>query len=94
MQFTNGIFEYLPKSSQAVIAKQDMQQTGPYHLFCLLYLYGSIKNAKANRPFLPSINRPNAFFTIEFSQFLAFRKAETDPNGTVSHDILPTETVS
>lgn len=93
MQFTDGIFEYLPKSSQAVIAKQDMQQAEPYHLFYLLYLYGSIEN-KSNRLFLPSINRPNAFFTIEFSQFLASRKAETDSNGTVLHDILPIGTVS
>ena len=49
---------------------------------------------KSNHLFLPSINRPNALDTIEFSQFLAFRKAETDPNGTVLHDILSVETVS
>ena len=49
---------------------------------------------KSNHLFLPSINRPNAFFTIEFSQFLASPKAETNPNGTVLHDILPIGTVS
>ena len=49
---------------------------------------------KSNHLFLPSINRPNALDTIGFSQFLAFRKAETDPNGTVLHDILSVETVS
>ena len=58
-------------------------------------VHGFYRNIRiSNPPFLPSINRPNAFFTIEFSQFLASPKAETNPNGTVLHDILPIGTVS